>query len=126
MRAAESSVEDAHASNHAMTLCSALAQAACRITLWMGDLVAAEHYVGVLLDHSTRHALAVWHAWGRSHQGLLVIKRGDVTTGLRLVRAGLDELREARSDLRLLTFLGVMAEALGRAGQVFRRTCRGQ
>ena len=44
MRAAKSGVEDAHAANHAMTLCSALVQAAYPITLWMGDLVAAEHY----------------------------------------------------------------------------------
>jgi predicted ATPase len=63
-------------------------------------------------------ALARWRAFGRSHQGVLVIRRGDVNTGLRLLRAGLDELGEARSALRFLTFLGEMAEALGRAGQI--------
>jgi predicted ATPase len=34
------------------------------------------------------------------------------------LRAGLDELGEARSALRSLTFLGEMAEAWGRAGQI--------
>jgi predicted ATPase len=50
------------------------------------------------------------------HQGVLVIKRGDVIAGLRLLRAGFDDLGEASSAvLRLVAFL--MAEALGRAGQ---------
>jgi hypothetical protein len=70
----------------------------------------------MLLDHSTRHALAHWRACGRGIQGVLVIQRGDVITGLRLLRAGLDEFGEGGSALlRLIAFL--MAEALGRAGQ---------
>jgi predicted ATPase len=118
MRAARSSVEDAQAADHAISLCFALAQAACPIAMFVGDLAAAEHYVGMLLDHSTRHALPLWHAWGRSHQGVLVIRRGDVVTGLRLLRAGFDELGEARSALRFTHFLGHIAEALGSAGQI--------
>jgi predicted ATPase len=62
MRAAESSIEDARAANHAMSLCYALAFAACPIALWTGDLMAAESHIETLLDHSTRHALAVWYA----------------------------------------------------------------
>ena len=47
---------------------------------------------------------------------MLVIQRGDVITGLRLLRAGLDEFGEAGSSLlQFLAFL--MAEALGRAGR---------
>src|SRR5208282_5820687 len=115
-RAAYSSVEDARAANHIISLCVALAHAACPLALLTGDLAAAEHYGTMLLDHSTRHALALWRACGRSFQGLLVIQRGDVITGLRLLRAGFDEFGEAGSAvLRLIAFL--MAEALGRAGQ---------
>jgi predicted ATPase len=99
-------------------LCYALAFGACPIALWVGNLVAAEKYVGMLLDHSTRHALARWRALGHRHQGALVIKRGDVITGLRLLRAGFDELGEANTAFRLLSFLSEMAEALGRAGQI--------
>jgi predicted ATPase/DNA-binding winged helix-turn-helix (wHTH) protein len=115
-RAAHSSVEDARAANHIISLCQALAHAACPIALLTGDLAAAEHYGTMLLDHSTRHALALWRACGRSFQGVLVIQRGDVITGLRLLRAGFDEFGAAGSAvLRFLAFL--MAEALGRAGQ---------
>jgi predicted ATPase len=118
MRAAESSVDAARAANHAISLCYALAYAACTIAFWVGDLAAAEHYVGMLLDHSTRHALALWHALGRSHRGVLVIKRGDVIAGLGLLRAGLDEFGKERVAVRSLIFLGEMAEALGRAAEI--------
>jgi predicted ATPase len=117
MRTAETSIEDARATNHAISLCNALSQAACPIALFMGDLAAAEHYVGMLLDHSATHSLARWSALGRKYQGVLAIKHGDLGSGLRLVRSGPDELGEATSSvLRLIAFL--MAEALGCAGQI--------
>src|SRR6266481_1191173 len=115
-RAAHSTVEDAHAANHTISLCLALAHAACPLALLTGDLAAAEHYGAMLLDHSTRHALGRWRACGRSFQGVLVIQRGDVITGLQLLHAGLDEFGEVGSSvLQFLAFL--MAEALGRAGR---------
>jgi predicted ATPase len=72
----------------------------------------------MLLDHSTRHALARWRALGRGHRGLLTIKRGDVIAGLGLLRAGLDESGKERAAARSLIFLSEMAEALGRTGQI--------
>jgi predicted ATPase/DNA-binding winged helix-turn-helix (wHTH) protein len=117
MRAAERSVEDARAANHAISLCYALFLGACPIALSVGDLAAAEHYVSMLLDHSTRFALTFWAARGRSYQGALVIKRGDVGTGLPLLRTGFDELGEARSAVFGFIEL-LMPEALGRAGQI--------
>jgi hypothetical protein len=115
-RAAHSTVEDARAANHTISLCLALAHAACPLALLTGDLAAAEYYSTMLLDHSTRFALAFWRACGRSFQGVLVIQRGDVITGLRLLCAGFDGFDEAGSAvLRFLAIL--MAEALGRAGQ---------
>jgi predicted ATPase len=72
----------------------------------------------MLLDHSARHALGPWHASGRSHQGMLVIMRGDVVTGLRLLREGVDELGAANTAFRCLTFLSEIAEASGRAGPI--------
>jgi predicted ATPase len=116
MREAESSIKDARAANHVTSLCDAIALAACPIALWNGELAAAESYVGSLLDNSTRHALAVWRASGRCHQGALVIMRGDVAGGLRLLRAGLDELGEATVSVWFLSLLGQLAETLGRAG----------
>jgi hypothetical protein len=49
---------------------------------------------------------------------VLLIKRGDFITGTRLLRAALDELREARFVLSYTEFLGELAEGLTGAGQV--------
>ena len=51
-----------------------------------------------LLDLSTRHALPSWGAMGRTFQGVLAIRRGDLDPGLRQLRADFDELG-AVSDL---------------------------
>ena len=116
MHAVRAGVEAALATDHAVSLCYALARAACPIALMVGDLAAAENYVEMLLDHSVKHALALWHAFGRSYQGVLVIRRGDTVSGWRLLSDGFDELGEARyAARRLMSFL--MAEALARAGQ---------
>jgi predicted ATPase len=87
------------------------------------DIVHAPRFNGFilankqLLDEATRQALPVWRALGRSDQGALAIKRGDVMTGLRLLQGGFDELGEAGvAALQLTPFL--TAEALGRAGRV--------
>ena len=78
--------------------------AACPVALWVGDLAAAEHYVQMLLDDFTAPELARGRAFGLGYQGLLVIQRGDLGTGLRLLHAVFDQpggaggARRARSD----------------------------
>ena len=116
MRTAESGVAEARATNHAMSLGLALAQAACPIALFIGDLAAAEHYVEMLLDYSMRHALARWRAWGLCHQGVLAIQRGEPDSGLRLLRTGFAEPGAAGSVPQFFTFR--LGEALGRTGQI--------
>jgi predicted ATPase len=115
MRTAEGSVAAARATNHAIPVGQALALAVGPIALFRGDLAAAEHYVEMLLDHSRRHALVRWRAWSLSHQGVLAIQRGEFGTGLRLLRAGFEEPGAAEGP-RFFSFL--VAEALGRAGQI--------
>jgi predicted ATPase/DNA-binding winged helix-turn-helix (wHTH) protein len=116
MRTVHSSVEDARAANHGFSFCYALAVGACLIAMLVGDLAAAEHYVAMLLDHSTRHSLAHWHAWGRGYKGALAIERGDIVTGWRLLRAGFHEFGGFTSAMQVNAFL--MLEALGRFGQI--------
>jgi predicted ATPase len=116
MRTAESSVADARATDNAISLGHALLVAACPIALWIGDLAAAKCYTEMLLDHSTSHALPRWRVYGLGYQGMLVIRRGDLSTGLRLLRAAFSEPAGAGSVPRLIAL--PMAEALGRAGQI--------
>jgi hypothetical protein len=61
---AEMSIGEAQATGHAFSVCYALAWAACPIALWVGNLAAAVHYAGVVLDHSRKHGLAsLWRGW---------------------------------------------------------------
>ena len=55
---------------------------------------------------------------GHICEAVLLIKRDDVVTGLPLLRAALDELRETGYFHNYLGSLGTFAEALGAAGQV--------
>ena len=118
MRTARSAVEEAREANHALSLCYALAHAACPTMLWVEDLAAPESKILMLLDLSTRHAFPSWGALGRAFQGMLAIKRGDVEPGLRLLRAGFDEFCAAMSDWISVVFLTERAAAFGRAGQI--------
>jgi predicted ATPase/DNA-binding winged helix-turn-helix (wHTH) protein len=120
MRAAESSIDRARATNHALNLCFALTYFGCPVALLVGDLAKVELYVRLLLDHSRKHGLVQWHTYGRIHQGLLSIKRGDVATGLGLLRASFDEIGgpEFAFFLRLTTLVDVRAEALACAGDI--------
>jgi hypothetical protein len=53
------------------------------------------------------HALARWRAFCRSYQLVLVIKRGNLDTGLPLLRAAFEEHDEGGStDLRVGAFRG--------------------
>ena len=117
MRTIESKIEDASALNHELSLCNALAKA-CPVALLAGNLEAAERFVAMLLDHSARHALASWQAEGRSFQGALLVKRGDVANGLHVLRTAVDELPAMNFSLRYTALLGELAEALGHAGEI--------
>ncbi len=118
MHTATSNVEEARASDHALSLCYALAEAACPVALFVGDLATADYLVAMLLDRSAKHALSLAHACGRYLEGVLRIKRGDAVTGLRLLRTMVDELGETRFVLRYTAFLGALVEGLIGAGQV--------
>ena len=114
---AQTSVEKARAIEHSLSLCIALTDAACPIALLVGDLTAAERNAAILLDHSARRGLDTWNALARGFQGTILIQRGDVTTGLRLLRTARDELRETGFTERNQALLTRLAEGFGRAGQ---------
>jgi len=120
MRMAKENVEEALALNHALSLANALVQAACPIAFFTGDLVAAEHFVCMLLGHSTKHALGPWHAWGRCFEARLLIKRGDIGTGLQRLSTAVSGLRDIGHAVYYVAFMGELAEALGWAGQTAR------
>jgi predicted ATPase len=119
-RAAQSTVDDARALNHAISLCLSLNKAACPIALFTGDLAATESYVGMLRDSSAAHALPIWRAEAHRFNATLLIRNGDFDTGLRLLRTSLEQSPEASFQSYFTLFLGELAQGFGRAGQTAR------
>jgi predicted ATPase len=117
-RIAQVVVDKAAAIGHALSLCHALAQAACPVALYTGDLAAAEGFVATLLDVTRDLALAGWIARSHCFQGVVSIMRDDFAVGLPLLRDGLDELRKVGAAPGTAAFLTVLARGLGRAGRV--------
>jgi predicted ATPase len=117
MRMTESNIAQALATDHALSLCNALAKA-CPIALFAGDMEALERYAAMLLDHSARNALASWEAEAHCFQAVLKLRRGEFATGDHVLRPAVEELREIKFALRYTSLLGDLAELLGRAGEV--------
>jgi len=117
LRVVASNVDEALAVGHTMSLCNALAQAACPIALFTGDLSAAERYVALLVENTARQGLGPWHLWGRCFQGRLAAMRGDLAGGLRTFRAALGDLPPNRFALRYTAFLGELSEMQSLAGE---------
>lgn len=115
VRTAEMSVAEAQATGHAVSLCYALAVAACPIALWVGNLPAAARHAGVLLDHSRRYGLPLWSALGSRFQIVVDVKASDIDKGLRLLHTAIGE---SKPRFRFLTGLTELAEALGHAGRI--------
>src|ERR1700733_9185346 len=115
-RTVQSAVGDAEALADPATLCYALSHGGCLFALWMGNLAAAERYAEMLLEHSRKHAYAVWNDFASRLKGVVLVKAGDLDRGLPLLRASLHEITEP-NGLWFLTGLSQMAEALGLAGQ---------
>lgn len=113
-------IEEGRANGHALTFCSVLGQAACPITFWAGDFEAAERHGTELLEHTERHAIRLWGLWARAFNAAVMARRGDVATGLPLLREELNRAGDARFLPRFLPLLGELAACFLQADQVDR------
>ena len=118
VRAAELSIEEAQATGHALSLCTALALAACPIALWVGNLAMAAKYARELLEHSRRHYLPLWNAYGSGFHSVVAIRAGHGETGSPTSGVTLSELPARNITFRFLTGLIELAGALTDAGRI--------
>jgi predicted ATPase/DNA-binding winged helix-turn-helix (wHTH) protein len=91
--------------------CLTLANVTCPLALFMGDLAVAESSVQLLSELSVGKGFTHWAFQARCLQGALLTARGDAS-GLVLIRAGLDQLREAGFGYYMLISLCFLAEGL--------------
>ena len=83
------------------------------VFLWVGDWILAEHMIADFVDHAARHGFSSHHGVATGLNGELMIRRGDVATGL-------DHLRRSQAALhairyRMMSTVFGTAEALGLA-----------
>jgi predicted ATPase/DNA-binding winged helix-turn-helix (wHTH) protein len=128
VRTAKGAVDEAREVNHTLSLCFALGFAGAPVLLWVGDLGAAERYIAMLVDHSTRHGLLSWSALGRTCQGLLATRRGDPGFGSGPLRGDPEQSGGSMTSVMILNALpvdfartGKIAEGLAAADQAMEQ-----
>jgi tetratricopeptide (TPR) repeat protein len=109
-KVARQTLDEADTVTYPVSLCTFLIYAA-PVFLWIGDWPAAEAIIDRLIAHAQRHSLPPYHAVGVGLKGELSLRRGDVDTGIRLLRTCRETLH---ADPVLM---GNLAEGLAMAGQ---------
>jgi predicted ATPase/DNA-binding winged helix-turn-helix (wHTH) protein len=118
VRTAEMSIEEAQATGHAVSLCNALALAACPIALWVGNLTTAAHYSDMLVENSRKHDLPLWSAHGSRLHRVVVLKGGDIVAGSQPLDTSLDEVDQSNVGFRSFTSRSQLVEILVQAGRM--------
>jgi predicted ATPase/DNA-binding winged helix-turn-helix (wHTH) protein len=118
MRAADSVFRDAGQAGHTLSLSLALVHAACPVSIWTGNLTAAEGFVATLMDNSTTHGPGFWHAEARCFDGILRVMRGDVAPGLQMFRPALQELADHNACMNITGYIAAMAGALAPSDEI--------
>lgn len=108
---------DAEVGGSPLSLCLALTWCGCVVSLWLGDMVTAERSTALLKDHSEKYSLSSYYAYSLGFEAQLSARRGDAVGAERLLRAGLDGLRQAQSEGHYTAFLSSLAEILAAAGR---------
>ena len=118
VQAAQTSVDEAAAVDHANSTCVALADGASIIAIMVGNLDSAGRFAAMLTEHADKHDLGVWRIYGRALRGRLLLRDGAASDGAALLRSALADLQETPFDIRFQLYLAWLGEVLGAAGQV--------
>jgi predicted ATPase/DNA-binding winged helix-turn-helix (wHTH) protein len=117
MQVARASVDEAAQIGHANSTCLAVADGACLVAVWIGDVAASERFAAMLADYAERHTLGVWRTYSSAMRGRVLAQNGAAPEGVALLRAALNDLRDTPHDIRFQLYLVWLAEALWIAGQ---------
>lgn len=117
MQLAVENVRDAETIGHELSVCTALGQSACPISIQMGDLSAARKWIDQLSEIALRRGLPRWHAWARCYDGMVERQSGAPTKALQILRSVLTEFPDTTFRARYNTFVGALALAAASAGE---------
>ena len=117
-RAAREAVAEARSVNDPVALCISLCGPNSIVLLNMGYLNEAERCIEELIDHSEKHSLTPYHAFGLCAKGRLMAGCGDPVEAQRLLRLGIQRSRDVAYYLFDAFFQGELASVLGDAGRI--------
>jgi predicted ATPase/DNA-binding winged helix-turn-helix (wHTH) protein len=120
LREVDDMIDAALVAGHNLTLCHALSDAACPVSLMAGDLARAERYTEMLHRRTRDNALDVWHAYAECFEGDILIRTGEAATGVSIVREALERLERGGFYLYHTVFQSILASGLtvlGRNGE---------
>jgi predicted ATPase/DNA-binding winged helix-turn-helix (wHTH) protein len=115
-KAGQAALGAAQRINHKLSICFALGETVCPLALMVGDLTAAERALTMLVDVATRHNFSFWSRLASCLEGSLLIRRGDITDGISLLRAGLDAFIRTGQRLYISGFIADLAQGLAESG----------
>jgi predicted ATPase/DNA-binding winged helix-turn-helix (wHTH) protein len=114
---AKSAIEEAVSGVRPLSICVSLTYGS-PVFLWSGDLRAADDYVERLIEYAGRHSLEPYRAAGLGLKGALAIVRGELQTGIVLLRGALETLTTLKLNLLLTDFMGALADGLRKSDQL--------
>lgn len=117
LKVIDENIADAVAVKHALSLCNALAQSACPVSLFAGRLDKAGSYIHQLAALTAGEGVEIWHTYSLCFEGELLFRSGQGALGLNLLRSGVDQLRAAGFVQHRTTFLRALAIGLIEGGQ---------
>ncbi len=80
------------------------------VFLWVGDWANAESLIERLIDHAAKHFLGPYHAVGIGQKGELLLRRGDVASGIEHLRRSQATLYSTRHRIMTTAFATAQAE----------------
>jgi predicted ATPase/DNA-binding winged helix-turn-helix (wHTH) protein len=118
----DQAVETAHAAESfeqqdPVTACLALIWGAS-VFHWTGDLATAEDYVERLIQHAGEHSLSPYRSVGVGLKGDILVRRGELVAGVRLLRESLNDLHVEKYALYTPWLSCTLAEGLAAEGHL--------
>jgi hypothetical protein len=109
--------KEAEASNHPVSICSALVHTSCPLALYLGEFDLADRLLNVIQNFSSEHHLSVWNAMATCLRAKWLLDQGDAA-GLDVFRSALAELYEGGFRMRYPAYLAAYAQGLAEHGNV--------
>ena len=119
---AETALTRAKETEHALTIMDALAYSSCHLALLLHKLDTADDYIKELLDQAVCDPEGPWDLFGRCWRGVLLSRKTDFSGAAQLLSGALQKMPPGNFLLPYNYFLGELAFALGRLGEVDQST----